>query len=148
MANGHGGARVPAKPAPVSGPGALSRRTDGQASRYVTDLPYGEGQANLAQQQAAPMSGSTVPTGGGPMDALLAQTTTPLSEPTQYPGEPLTTGQPFGPGAGPEVLATAANPGPSRDKLMAALPTLMRAAEQPEASPELRALVRQLRSML
>jgi hypothetical protein len=29
MANGHGGPRTPANPAPVSGPGALSKRTDG-----------------------------------------------------------------------------------------------------------------------
>ena len=31
MANGRGGYRQPSNPAPVSGPGALSKRTDGGA---------------------------------------------------------------------------------------------------------------------
>lgn len=143
----HGGYRKPANPAPVSGPGAMSKRTDGQPARYVSGMDYGDGQELMTQQQAAPMSGGA-PTGGGPMDALLAKTTTPISAPTQYPERPLTNGQPFGPGAGPEVLATAGATGPTRAKLMATLPALMRAAERPDASPELRSMVSYLRSLL
>ena len=57
---GKGGYQAPTNPAPVSGPGALSQRTDGgpadsQAAQYVSGLPYGEGQAFMAQQQAAPL---------------------------------------------------------------------------------------------
>ncbi len=38
-----GGYRAPSSPAPVSGPGALSQRTDGgptQGAKYVSGLPY------------------------------------------------------------------------------------------------------------
>jgi len=42
-----GGYREPSNPAPVSGPGALSQRTDGgptQGAKYISGLPYGQGQ--------------------------------------------------------------------------------------------------------
>lgn len=148
MANGHGGARTPSNPAPVSGPGAMSRRTDGQPIRDPGGLAYGDGQELRTQQQAAPMAGRSATSGaqvGGGMGIEVP--TVPISAPTQYPDRPITNGQPFGPGAGPEVLATA-NTGPSREKLMAALPLMMRRAEQPDASPEFRALVGYLRSLL
>ena len=41
---GRGGYRAPSNPAPVSGPGALSQRTDGGATQpatYISGLPYG-----------------------------------------------------------------------------------------------------------
>ena len=58
MANGHGGYRRPTNPAPVSGPGALSRRTDGrQPTRSLPNAKYGENAAFEAAQGAAPMSG-------------------------------------------------------------------------------------------
>lgn len=141
MADGRGGYQQPSSPAPVSGPGRLARRTDGaQPARYVSDLPYGEGQELMSQQQAAPMAESAgVPAGDL---ALLQQSPQALFDSTD---RPLTQGQPFGEGAGPEVLATA-NPAPTRNKLTAALPMLMKAAEKPDASPELRALVTFLRS--
>ena len=50
MANGRGGYRQPSNPAPVSGPGALSKRTDGgavegmtQAPKYMAGMRYGMG---------------------------------------------------------------------------------------------------------
>ena len=42
-----GGYRKPENPAPSSGPGALSQRTDGgpaQGAKYIPGLPYGQGQ--------------------------------------------------------------------------------------------------------
>ena len=41
-----GGYQQPTNPAPVSGPGALSKRTDGagQPAQYMSGLPYGQGQ--------------------------------------------------------------------------------------------------------
>ena len=63
MANssGHGGYRRPTNPAPVSGPGALSRRTDGMQPRAtLPDAKYGEQQAFQQAQGAAPMSGDPV----------------------------------------------------------------------------------------
>ncbi len=144
-----GGYRQPSSPAPVSGPGALSKRTDGQSPRWVPGQDYGDGAELMTAQQGAPMAGSGARQRmGAGMEQLLTQPTTPLPEGTQYPDEPLTAGAPIGPGAGPEVLASAAQTGPTRDRLMAALPALMRAAERPNASKEMRALVRYLRSQL
>ena len=108
MANGHGGDRVPANPAPVSGPGAMSRRTDGQGARYMSGGQYGEGQELMDLQTSAPMSkapaqprmrqgrsaGQAVQEGARP---------TPLFAPTERPDEPITAGAPFGPGPGPSV---------------------------------------------
>ena len=110
MANGHGGDRVPANPAPVSGPGAMSRRTDGQGARYMSGGQYGEGQELMELQTSAPMSkapaqprmrqsrpaGQIVEEGARP---------TPLFAPTERPDEPITAGAPFGPGPGPSFSA-------------------------------------------
>ena len=41
----HGGYRTPSNPAPVSGPGSLSQRTDGgprQVQAEMSGMPYGE----------------------------------------------------------------------------------------------------------
>ena len=56
-----GGYRKPTNPAPVSGPGSLSKRTDGgpadtQAAKYISGLPYGEGQAMMDIQNSAPLA--------------------------------------------------------------------------------------------
>ena len=109
MANGHGGSRVPSNPAPVSGPGALSKRTDGQGARYMSGGQYGEGQEMMELQSSAPMSktqaGSAQPRmrqqpAGG---QAPQQSVTPLFAPTERPDEPITAGAPFGPGPGPQV---------------------------------------------
>jgi hypothetical protein len=53
---GRGGYRAPGKPAPVSGPGELSQRTDSkQPIRVASGGAYGERQALEAQQAAAPL---------------------------------------------------------------------------------------------
>lgn len=101
---GKGGYQRPANPAPVSGPGRLSRRTDGgpsvdnptQAARYISGLPYGEGKEVNGLANAAPLSAAPQ---GAPMPKV-----TGLSEPTERPDEPVTAGMPFGEGPGPEVL--------------------------------------------
>jgi hypothetical protein len=103
-----------AKPAMISGPGAMSQRTDGgpaskQAIRYISGMPnYGDGQELANLQAAAPMSASGTPasqpaqvSGGEP--AQQSQVI-PIDAPTQRPGEPVTAGAASGPGPGPEVL--------------------------------------------
>ena len=100
MAEQQGGNRQPANPAPVSGPGALSQRTDGsptQPATYISGLPYGQGQQTYDNQVAAPMAGNTVPQMAG-IDV------TPLSAPTQFPDEPGTAGIDRGPGGGSELM--------------------------------------------
>lgn len=88
----HGGYRAPANPAPVSGPGALSARTDGVPAGQVTGLPYGENQAQNAMAAQAPMAQA----GGAP--PII-----PLDAETQFKDEPITAGAPFGPGPGPRA---------------------------------------------
>lgn len=107
-----GGRRTPGSPAPVSGPGQLSQRTDGgpqQVLSEVSGLAYGENQGLEDLQSAAPMSASGQTTaratrrGGSGRAAQRAASSpmVPLMAPTQRPDEPVTAGAPFGPGAGP-----------------------------------------------
>lgn len=108
----HGGKRTPGNPAPVSGPGQLSQRTDGGPQQVQTDvsgMPYGENQELEELQSAAPMSAS--PTARSPRArsrqasragrAAGGMGASPLMAPTQRPDEPVTAGAPVGPGAGP-----------------------------------------------
>lgn len=104
--NQHGGYRRPSNPAPVSGPGAMSQRTDGGVSpEYVSGLPYGDGQEFYDLQSSAPMGSSPAkPRMRGGNAAPQGVTATPLFAPTQRPDEPVTAGAPFGPGAGPDSV--------------------------------------------
>ena len=97
-----GGYRKPENPAPMSGPGALSQRTDGgpsQGAKYISGLPYGQGQETYNQQTAAPMAAAE-PTPAAPtLPPMLS-----LNDPTQRPDEPLTAGIDRGEGPGSEVM--------------------------------------------
>lgn len=102
-----GGYRQPSNPAPVSGPGALSKRTDGgavegmtQPPMYMAGLGYGEG-GNMEQQSGAPMAGNDIPRTPAPMIGL--------TEPTMRPEEPITAGIDFGPGPGIEAMPAIPN---------------------------------------
>lgn len=98
-----GGYRKPSNPAPISGPGALSQRTDGgptQPARYMSGLPYGEGQQNYDNQVAAPMAGNPVP---------QMEMPTPLTAPTARPNEPITAGVNIGDGPGSEAMGRLPN---------------------------------------
>lgn len=109
--NRGGGYRPPANPAPASGPGALSRRTDGgQPMRALPDAKYGENKAFEAQQRGAPLSKTgEMPPGrpaarpSGEPDSEFAQLPpiTGFNAPSSRPEEPLTAGAAMGPGPGP-----------------------------------------------
>lgn len=88
----------PAGPDPVgvSGPGALSERTDIQPLRAPTGLPYGESGALTDLQRAAPLPDSA-PSASPPPPTL--------AEGTTQPGQPVTAGAARGPGPGLEALA-------------------------------------------
>lgn len=142
-----GGYREPARPASVSGPGSKSRRTDGGPAQVLRDLPnaaYGEGSQFRQLQQDAPLANSqatrpaATPQGGGPV---------PLTEfgaPTTRPDEPVTTGNPLGPGAGPEVNTPAPDQ-PDMTNIVAMLPVLVQIANGPNGTPALRSLVRYMK---
>lgn len=105
-----GGYRKPANPAPVSGPGALSRRTDGGPTQAAMGIPangqYGERKAMQELQQGAPMQGNTIPNVPTPSIAAPRAQVTNLFAPTQRPDEPITAGAPVGPGRTPTPEAT------------------------------------------
>lgn len=101
-----GGYRAPSNPATVSGPGALSQRTDGnpaQPATYISGLPYGQGQETYSNQVAAPMAGNPFP----------AVETTPLFAPTTRPNEPVTSGIDMGEGAGSQAMGRLPNQQPT-----------------------------------
>ena len=156
---GKGGYQAPSNPAPVSGPGSLSRRTDGgpgskQAQRYVAGMPnYGDGQDMMQIQGGAPMAATPSPT---PVSAAqMAQNAqqqqaqgqpqtpvTPLTAPTARPNEPVSAGANAGPGPGMAALGITPgqmnNAGQSTKQIVQAL------ASHPDASPELQKLAQSL----
>lgn len=111
---GKGGYQAPANPAPVSGPGALSQRTDGgpgamQGAKYMSGLPYGQGQEfqdmqQMAPMEAAPSAPSASSVGSSPSQLADMPQVVPFTAPSMRPHEPVTTGIDMGPGAGSEVL--------------------------------------------
>jgi hypothetical protein len=102
-----GGYRKPANPAPVSGPGKLSRRTDGGPTQGMKDMAangvYGERKALAEMQSSAPMQGNPTPSMPSPQVSAAApaapQPMAGLFDPTQRPEEPITAGMPFGAGS-------------------------------------------------
>jgi hypothetical protein len=107
MVERRGGYQQPNNPAPVSGPGALSQRTDGgptQPAKYISGLPYGQGQATYDQQTSAPMAG-----GNTAQPTLQLPEPTSLMAPTERPDEPITAGINSGPGPGSEVMMDRPN---------------------------------------
>ena len=88
---------------PVSGPGALSQRTDQQPMRDVTGLPYGDAGKLMEQQAGAPMAQTNIP----PVPV------TGLGAPSERPSQPITAGADAGAGPGSEVLNSASTGQPA-----------------------------------
>lgn len=101
-----GGTRTPKNPAPVSGPGALSQRTDGGAGqpiRVAGGQPYGQRQQLEQTQAAAPMAaGQPPPSPAGNRPSLSRAPGPPdgggIFGPTQRPQEAPNTGLTAQPG--------------------------------------------------
>lgn len=154
MADGrqHGGYRRPSNPAPVSGPGALSKRTDGR--QPVRDLPnakYGENAAFRDHQAAAPMNGDlggSIPSGGAAPGPDLSQIV-PMGAESQFPDMPIEAGLSGGPGGGP-MAPNAQSPltPEQRDRLRSYLPVLIVLASRPDVDSNTKQLVRQLKADL
>lgn len=113
-----GGYQSPANPAPVSGPGKFSKRTDGGAQPIkepsIDDptLEYGDrGRLTDAQRiaHAAAGQGASV-TGRRPTGSVGSGTKLPpwlFQGDSERPGEPGSAGLGMGPGPGPEALQAA-----------------------------------------
>lgn len=142
-----GGYRRPANPAPVSGPGKLSRRTDGgpsskSAVQGVREMSgggkYGERKALEEAQAGAPMAGNPVVAKAPaiPSAAPSAGPVAGLFDPTQRPEEPVTAGLPVGPGETPAPRMVG-----NYDMIMKYMPALELMASQEDAPEPFRALV-------
>ena len=150
MANGHGGYRQPSNPAPVSGPGALSQRTDGgPGSMEVTGLPYGQNGPLNDIMGAAAMGGQPALGGRGGGSAPPPQAPTSLDAPTQRPGEPVTAGADYG--AGPTSADIGLRQGRKQElasTIGLSARTLVRMADSKSATPTFKKQVRQLLASL
>ena len=142
-----GGYRRPANPAPVSGPGRLSRRTDGgpssktaiQGMREMSGGgKYGERKALREAQLDAPMAGNPViaSTPAIKPSAPVSGPVTGLFDPTQRPNEPVTAGLLVGPGETPTRRMTG-----NYDMIVKYMPALELMASQEDAPESFRALV-------
>ena len=156
MAEQQGGKRTPRNPAPVSGPGQLSRRTDGgpaQVNAQMTGMAYGDNQDFMEIQEGASMAAAPRSKGmaqapqGSPMGAMIGSGAGPLFSDTQRPDEPVTAGANFGPGPGaaPQLnsVQTAAQDAKTIGKY---LPDLMRMAEEDDTPMAFKRFVRHLRN--
>ena len=137
-----GGYRKPMNPAPVSGPGSLSKRTDGgpadtQAAKYVSGLPWGQGQELMNIQQSADLAAApkveqaNIPNTG--FASAAATPITPLNAPTQMPNIPVTDGVDVGLGRDSSALGLLDQERLANDQYRAQiamyLPALLKIAE-------------------
>jgi len=105
MAENRGGYRPTApqnNPANVSATGGAGQ-SGTQPARYMSGLAYGQGQAQMQQQTSAPMAGNPVaatPASAAPQLPPVMG----LTEPTQRPTEPITSGIDSGPGVGSDAI--------------------------------------------
>lgn len=149
MAEQHGGKRTPRQPAPVSGPGSMSRRTDGgpqQVAAQMTGMGYGENADYMDIQSGAPMSASGSTRQAG-RKAPARPATRPLFANSERPDEPVTAGAPVGPGEGPMRMPNAREQRSADARMLSKyLPDLMRIAESPETPDGFKRFVRYLRN--
>lgn len=147
MADGRGGYRKPTNPAPVSGPGALSRRTDGkQPVMPMTGGAYGDAQDMQQLQSGAPMA--QTPSLAAPTAPTLADATshlTPLGAPSAQPSTPVTDGAAMGPGQGMGALQLPTDPNKQdAADLRKYLPTLIKQANSPNTPSGYKTWVRNI----
>jgi hypothetical protein len=135
-----------------AGPGKFSTRTDGL--NFQSDS-YGAGVENAANKAGAPMAKTpdVRPTPASDIRAAASsQPVTSLYAPSQRPEEPITTGIDMGAGAGSEVMGLAQMPTEEdvnfRATIREYMPVLSYIAQLPNASPETRKAIRQLRDSL
>lgn len=115
-----GGYQKPKHPAPYSGPGKFSRRTDGgpsdkrQAAQVIPSQNYGDRSEMQALQTSAPLAATGSMNGVEPGAAAAPQQASlppivPLDAPTTRPDEPITAGIDMGPGPGANALGISNN---------------------------------------
>ena len=127
-----------------------------QAARYIPGLPYGEGQEMMDIQSSAPLAAAPGIESSGMATMAPGTAAAPpvvgINEPTMRPNEPVTSGAALGAGPGEEALGLGmadANADMNfKSQLAQYMPALVYIASRPNASPEARRVVSQLRAML
>lgn len=134
-----GGYRKPGNPAPVSGPGSLSKRTDG---RIASGYTYGMNKQINEQAAAAPMAKAMTVAAARPMNVDPEQPPIiPLTAPTMNPDEPVTAGINMGAGPGSEALMLPSNNDNAAQfnkSISSYYPVLSYVASRESTSPETR----------
>lgn len=113
--------------------------TNRVAIQAATGQTYGKATEQMNAQRAVPMGAPPTETQrpSGPMPGSL----TPLTAPTERPQEPITTGAPFGAGAGSEVMSQPIMPQPGSN---ADLAERLRAIASLYPNPNILNLIAQL----
>lgn len=130
----------------VSGPGAMSKRTDRQPVRDIPNADYGEQKALNEQQTGAPMAAS------GDLDfsslfGSAASRVIPMGAGTAMPSTPVTDGADAGAGRGMEALGLTDQSTEDLKSLIPNLPVLEYMANQTGASWAIRNLVRRVKAL-
>ncbi len=145
---GRGGYQAPSKPAAVSGPGALSQRTDGQAIRDITGGDYGDASEFRQLQQSAPLAAASGPSAAPASAGGGLPQVTPFGAPSTMPGTPVTDGASMGAGMGPQGMGLAQSPQDAQredaDFLSKYLPAMIAIAQSGDATPSFKNYVRTL----
>lgn len=146
-----GGYQRPTNPAPVSGPGALSRRTDGgpakQPLRELPNAEYGEAGEFRELQKGAPLPSASPAPKPPAFTAPSGPPVVPLNAPSQRQGEPVTAGANAGMGPGQEALGIPDPMGVEIEAMRSRLPALELLAGHPGTSQAVRNYVRRLRGL-
>lgn len=146
-----GGYQQPSNPAPVSGPGRLSRRTDGgpgQAKAQLPDAAYGEQMTFQNDQSGAPMAATPGPGQAPQPPPLDLSQIVPMGAPTSRADEPVTAGADAGAGPGSAALGLSSADDPAVAHLRDSLPALELMANSPSAGFAFKQFVRRVRAMM
>jgi hypothetical protein len=152
MAENRGGMRPTApqnNPANVSATGGAGQ-SGKQPTRYISGMPYGQGQQLMEQQKSAPMSAPVTQGGamGNPMSTGPMKQLRTLLDDTTNPLEPQSTGIDFGRGAGssamPQNLVSDSRPLENQAIVKKYLPAFANAAKSKDAPDSFKALVNYL----
>lgn len=147
-----GGYRKPDHPAAVSGPGALSARTDGrptvEALASLSSGKYGETQQLQQDASGAPVAAQ--PHAGNAALAGALSAPPGFGAASGQAGTPVTDGSQYGPGSGPEALQ-ANNPLRTEAQRLSqsgVLKLMIQVADSDDSSPDFRQYVRTLLAAL
>lgn len=136
----HGGYRQPSSPAAVSGPGALSARTDGGAT--APPAMRGDGSYGDTADMQSIQSGAAMQQPASTADLI------PFDAPTGNPTEPVTAGAALGPGMGPQAAGIQSDDEATLSQMRGMVQGLEYMANLPSATPQTRALVRALKARM